>query len=154
MGNDIEGDLLGELLWPHRLVHEDTSGLVEQLVHGVLARAAGRLIGRHHHPADPGQIMQWLQGQHHLDRGAVRVGDDVALTKSRKCLGIDLRDHQRHVRIHAIVRGVVDDHSPRFGRPRRILGRHLGARRREQDLGPFEVKIGQILHLEDVFFAE
>src|SRR3546814_7433196 len=41
--NDVEGDLLGEFLRLHRLVHVDAAGLIEQLVH---ARSEGRRVGK------------------------------------------------------------------------------------------------------------
>jgi hypothetical protein len=58
-GNDVEGDLLGELggvLFLTRDVH--ALGLVPQLVHAVLAGAGHGLVGRDHHALDLRAVMQ------------------------------------------------------------------------------------------------
>jgi hypothetical protein len=77
--DDVEGDALGELLAGDRVGDEDGAGLVEQLVHAVLAAAGDRLIGGDDKTLDLGVIMQRLQRNDELCGGAVRIGDDVAL---------------------------------------------------------------------------
>ena len=65
--------------------------------------------------------MKGRQGQHHLDGGAVGVGDDVVLL--RQDIGIDLRHHKRHRRVHAPVGGVVHHVAADGGKFWRQLGR-------------------------------
>ena len=100
-GNGVEGDLLGEFLARDRLVVVDGAGLLEQLVHGVLARVRDGLIGRDHDALDRRQIMQRLERHDHLDGRAVGIGDDVALAKVGDGMRVDLGHDQRHLGIHA-----------------------------------------------------
>ena len=122
----------------------------------IAARPApgGRLIGRHHHPLDAGEVVQRLQRHHHLDRRAVRVGDDVALLVVGDRLRIDLGHDQRHVGLHAELRGVVDHDGTRLGRARRELRRHLGAGRGQHDIDAAEIVGVEVLDLEDVVLAK
>ena len=60
MRDRVKGNLLGENFRLHRVMNVNTTGLVEQLIHGWLARTRHRLIGRHHHPAHAKGIMQRL----------------------------------------------------------------------------------------------
>ena len=125
----VERDLLGQLLRLDRVVDVDRPGLIEQLVHRGATGARDRLVGGDHDPFDAGQIVQWLQRHDHLDRRAVRVGDDAALAVMRDRLRIDLGHDQRHVRLHPEAGGVVDDNRTGLGRTRREDRRHLAAGR-------------------------
>ena len=154
MRDDVERDLLGELLRLHRVVDVDRAGLVEQFVHRGMARPGNRLVGRDDHPLDPGEVVQRLQRHDHLDRRAVRVGDDAALGALRDRLRIDLGHDQRHIRLHAEARGVVDDYGAGLCRTRRKHLRHLGARRREHDVDAAEIVSVEALDLEDVVLAK
>ncbi len=78
MGNAVEGDLLGELLRRRRVGDEDALGLVPQLIHGILAGAGHRLVGRHDHAAYARRVVQRLQRHDELGGGAIGIGDDVA----------------------------------------------------------------------------
>ncbi len=108
MGNDVEGDALGELLALERIGDEDGAGLVEQLVHAVLAGTGDRLVGRHHDALDGGAVMQRLQRDDELGGRAVRIGDDVLLGIAHDGIRIDFRNDQRNFRIVAPGRGIVD----------------------------------------------
>ena len=77
MRDAVEGDLLGELLFSGWCI--DAAGLPVQLVHRRLAGAGDGLIRRHHDALDAGDVVQGLERHHHLDRGAVGIGDDVPL---------------------------------------------------------------------------
>ena len=154
MRDHVERDLLGEVLGFDRIVHVDRAGLVEQFVHRGAAGPGDRLVGRDDDPLDPREVVQRLQRDDHLDRRAVRVGDDAALRVLRDRLRIDLRHDQRHIRLHAEARGVVDDHGAGLCRARRKHRRHLGARRRKDDVDAAEIESVEALDLEDVVLAE
>src|SRR5690606_14238698 len=152
--NYVERDLALEL-GGLRLLHLiDALRLSEELVHAFLACARYRLIGRHHHAADRHEIVQRLQGDHHLDGGAVRVGDDVPRRIAGERLGVDLRHHQRHVRLHPELRGVVDYDAAGFGSPWGVNGGDLRAGRKEPDVHAAEIELGEIPHLEGLVLAE
>ncbi len=154
MGNDVEGDALGELLGLECLVDEEALGLVQQFVHAFLAGARRRLIGRHHDALDDDGVVDRLQRHHHLDGRAVRVGDDAAALVAGDRLGVDLGHDQRHVGVHPPVRRVVDHDRAGLGRARAVLGRHLGARRAQHDVDALEVEFRQVLDFQDRFVAE
>ena len=97
LGNEIEGDALGEFLRLHRIRHEDRAGLLEQFVHRLFARARHRLIGRDDDARDLGEIMQRLEGDHELRGRAIGVGDDVLLPEADNGVGVHLRHDQRHI---------------------------------------------------------
>ena len=145
MRDRVEGDLLGELLRLHHVIHIDAAGLVEQLVHAGLARARSRLIGRHHDAAHAKGVVHRLQRHDELGGRAVRVGDDVAPAIRRKCafdrVGVHLRHDQRHVVFHAEGGRVVDDDATGLAC---LRGDGLGsvATRREQgDVGLAEIEL-------------
>ena len=108
VGDDVEGDLFGELLGTRVAQAVDGLRLVPQLVHAFLAGAGHRLIGRDDHPLDPGRVMQRLQRRDQLDGRAVGVGDDVLLGGVLDGVGVHLGHDQRHVGVLAEGRGVVD----------------------------------------------
>ena len=76
-----------------------------QLLDAPLAGTRDALVGAHHNTLDAIGLMQRRKRQHHLDGGAVGVGDDVVVL--REDIGIDFRDHQRDGRVHAPIGGVV-----------------------------------------------
>src|ERR687895_224295 len=105
---DVERDLVrvdgrrGQLVrLDHRL------GLAVQLLDGALAGARHGLVGGHDHPLDPDAPEDRAQRHDRLHGGAVRVGDDAAVVPEG--IGVDLGHHERHVLIHAPLRGVVYD---------------------------------------------
>src|SRR5262249_23064821 len=89
-----------------------------------------------------------------LDRRAVRTGDDAALRALSDRLGIDLRHHQRHVRLHPKTGAVVDDDGPGLRRARRKDRRNLGPRRRKDNIDPTEIESVETLDLEAVILTE
>ena len=76
-----------------------------QLLDTALTGTRYALVSAHHNAFDAVGLVQGSDGQHHLDGGAVGVGDDVVL--GGKDIGVDLRDNQRHVLVHAPERGIV-----------------------------------------------
>ncbi len=72
------------------------------------------------------------EGDEHLHRRAVGVGDDPAVRVER--LGIHLGDHQRDVVVHPPVARVVDHDGARLDQLRRPLGAHRAAGRREHQV--------------------
>src|SRR5690606_31736889 len=75
--NHVEGDLLGELARFRLVADEYRAALLEQLVHALLARAGDRLIGADHDTLYSSRVVQRLESDDHLRRGAIRVRDDV-----------------------------------------------------------------------------
>ncbi len=102
--DEVERDALGKLLGLDVADGEHRLGLVEQLVHRLLAGAGDRLIGRDHDALDARLVVQRLERHHELRGRAVGVGDDALLAEARDRVGIDLRHHQRHVGIVAPAR--------------------------------------------------
>ena len=85
----------------------DILDLLLKLGHGFLAAARNSLIRRNDDALDLREIVKRLQGHHHDDRRAVRVGDDALVTGNG--LRIDFRNNERDFRIHAESAGIVDD---------------------------------------------
>ena len=154
----VECDLLGELLRRRGLVHVHRLGMREELVHPFLARTGHRLVGRHHHAPDPELVVQRLQRHHHLNGGAVRVGDDVAAAelrpKLRQRLGVHLRYHQRNVGLHAELAGVVDHHAAGGGGARRMHGGDRRAGREQPDVPAAKIERVQVADGEHLLLAE
>ena len=77
--------------------------------------------------------MDGCQGHHHLDGGAVGVGDDVRIFVDG--VGIDFRNDQRHIFFHAPGGAVVDNKGALFGKAWRILFRCRCSCREDGDVG-------------------
>ncbi len=120
MGDDVEGDLLGELDRLIGLADEDVAALLEQFVHARFAGARDRLVGGDDDALDRRGVVEGLQRDHHLRGRAVRVGDDILLRVAGERVGIHFRDDQRHVRVHAEMGAVVDDRAAGRGGLRRV----------------------------------
>ena len=84
MGDDVEGDLLGERPRLGGIADEDVAALLEQFVHARLARARDRLVGGDDHPPDRRRVVERLQRHHHLRGRAIGVGDDVLCAGSHR----------------------------------------------------------------------
>ena len=154
VGNDVESDGLAEDARFLAPVHVDRAGVVEQLVHRLLAGAGGRLVSRDDDALDPRAVVQRLQGDDHLGGRAVRVGDDIPRPIAGDRLGVHLRHDQRHVFVHAELRAVVDDDAARVGRAR-CVGLGDGRAGREQaDVDSREVERRQVAHRKRDVLAE
>jgi hypothetical protein len=70
------------------------------------------------------------------DRGAVGNGEDALVLAD--AVGVDLGDHQRHVRIHPEGGGVVDDHGAGLHRERREFAGNAAAGREQRDIDALE----------------
>ncbi len=55
-----------------------------QFIHRRAARAGDGLISRDQHPRNPNGVMQRLQGQNQLRRGAVRIRDNAVMRSSMR----------------------------------------------------------------------
>ena len=97
---------------------------------------------------DPDLVVQGLERNQHLDGGAVRVGDDVAIAKIRQRARIDFRDHQGDIFVVTEAGGVVDDDAAVLGGDRRPFGRNLGTGGEERNLHLTPVKLFHILDFE------
>ena len=125
MRDAVEGDVLLEHLRRVRFVPVPLPGLLVELVHPLLPGAARGLVGGNDDAPDGDEVVQRLEGDHHLDRRTVRVGDDVAARRHVEVMGVHLRDDERHIVVVAKARRVVDDHRTGFGRPWRIAAGDL-----------------------------
>jgi len=105
-----------------RSLFEDLACLAPQFVEAVLAGPGSRLVRGHDDPPDPGVVVERLERDDHLDRGAVRVRDDALVP--REIVRVHLGHDERARRVHAPRRTVVDDHGPLAHR----LGREIEAR--------------------------
>jgi hypothetical protein len=123
----------------------EQGGLHRQFLDGLLAGAGHRLVGADVDAGDADGIVDRLERDQHLDRRAVRVGDDAAVLVLGDRLRIDLRHHQRDVVVVAELRGVVDHHAAGRRRLGRVHRRHRGARREQADLHLREIELGEVL---------
>jgi hypothetical protein len=98
--------------------------------------------------------VQRFERHHHLDGRAVGISDDVALAKAFERLAVDLRHDQRHVLVHAELRGVVDHHAARRRGARGVHLGHRSAGREQAKVEPFEVEILERADRQDLVLAE
>ena len=114
LGHAIEGDGMGKFGWGWlRRAGDQGAGLVIKLAHALLSCSGNSLIGADNDPFDLIFIMDRLQGHHHLNGRAIRVGDNALVPVD--ILRIDFRDDQRNGGIHAPGGTVVDHHSTGSG---------------------------------------
>jgi len=123
MRDDVVGKLEGELLDRRLLAGTQFGILSHQFVHGCRTGAARRLIGRNADAADMRQVLDSLQRNDHLNRRAVRVGNDPA-RRIDSVFRIHFGHDQRNVRVHA-KRARIVDHQRAVLRNR--LGKLLGS---------------------------
>ena len=90
-------------------------GLVKKLIDGFFPRAGHRLIGGHHNTFDMIFLVDRIQRNNHLNRRTIRICDDALFRITGDGLGVDLRDHQRDIRVHPPGAGVVHNHTAIFG---------------------------------------
>ena len=140
MRDDVVGKLEGELLNRRFLAGTQLGILAHQFVHGCRTGAARRLIGRYMHARDVREVLDGVQCHDHLDRRAVRVGDDPPGSPLR-ILGIHLRHHKRHILVHAEGARVVDHHGPVLGDRLRELARRAGTGRSEHIIDALEIVV-------------
>ena len=120
---------------------EDRAGLCEKLVHRRLAGAGDGLIGRDDDAGDLRRVMQRLQRDDELRGRAIRIGDDVLLGVFRDGIGIHFRHDQRHIRVHAPGRGIIDHNRALATDLRRPFLRDRAACRHQADVGAGEIVI-------------
>ena len=72
-----------------------------------LSGAGDALVGAHHDALDAECAVERSERQHHLDGGAVRIGDEAVLR--RQDTGVDFRHHEGDGGMHPPERGIVDD---------------------------------------------
>ncbi len=112
-----------------------------ELGHGRGAAARGRLVGRGDQPADRVLLVDRPERHQRNDGRAVRVGDDALVLEDR--LRIHLRHDQRHRRVHAERRGIVDHDRAGARRNRAIVLRDRPAGRKQSDIDVLERVLGQ-----------
>jgi hypothetical protein len=69
------------------------------------------LVGADDDALHLGRVMQRLESHHHLGRAAVRTGDNPS--RVERILGVDFRDHERHIRFHAEIARLVNHFAAR-----------------------------------------
>ncbi len=77
---------------------------------------------------------------------AVGIGDDAAPRVARDGVGVHFRHHQRHVRLHAEVAGVVDHDAAGGGGARSVDGGDGGAGAEQADVPAGKFERLQVLH--------
>ena len=146
LGNGVEGDLHRHDLRLNRLAVQQLGGLPGQFPQAAGAGAGDRLIGGDVDALDAHGVVDGLQRHHHLNGGAVGVGDDFAVAEAFDALRVHLRHHQGHIVLKAELGGVVDDHAA----GRRRLGREFGGQRpaggKQADPRLGEVELVKALH--------
>ena len=108
VGDDVQGDLVGEGLALHRTALCQGRHLLLQLHQAGLARAGDRLIGAGHHGLDGRELVDGGHRHQGNDGGAVGVGDNALVVKSVGA--VDLGYHQGHVWIQTEAGAVVHKH--------------------------------------------
>ena len=124
---------------------ENAFRLVPQLVHRLLARAGNGLIGRDHDALDRRSVVQRLQRDNKLRRGAIRVRDDVLLLEADDGVGVHLRHNQRHIQIHTPCARIIDDDAAGLADLRRPVFRHVAARRHQREIAFRKVERRKVL---------
>ena len=71
------------------------------------------------------------------------IGDDALVVPD--AAGVDLGDHQRHVRVHPERRGIVDHDGAGLHRERRELPGDAAAGREQRDVDALEGALGELL---------
>ena len=143
VGDAVEGDLMGEGFGLEVLAGEVLAGLDLQLLHALGTGARGGLVAAHDDAVDVAQGAQRLEGDDHLDGGAVGVGDDAVVLGDRR--GVDLGDHQGDVGVDAEGGGVVDhDCAGVHDGLAELLG-DGGACREQGDVNALEGLLGHLL---------
>ena len=148
MGDDVEGDLLGEFDRRVAVADEDVAALLEQFVHARLPRARDRLVGCDDDPLDRRGIVQRLQRDDHLRGRAIGVGDDVLGAIAVDRLGVHLGHDQRHVGVHAVQRAIVDHGAAGGGGARRMDAADLRSGGEQGDVPALEIEMLDIVDLE------
>ena len=114
VGQAVEGNAVGVGLVFGIAPVEEVAHLALQLFNTLLPGARNRLIGGNNHAPDFGRIVQGLERHHHLDGGAVGIGDDAVMVFQG--LGVDFGHHQGAAVIHAPCGGVVHHDAAGMGR--------------------------------------
>ena len=149
MRQHVERDLMRIDVLFHRLPRGDGVDLRTQLLDGLRARAADRLVACRKDALHAEFLMQRMQRHERDRRGAVRIRDDAFVLLHVRA--IDLRDDQRHVRIHAKGARVIHHHRARLHRERRVLSRDVAACAEERHVHAGKGVVAQFL--DDDFLA-
>jgi hypothetical protein len=143
----VEGDLTAERLAARRPAAQHGHGLPGELIHRCAAAARDRLVGR---DVDAGEARECMQRRERgRERDARAAGERYEPVRAEACehARIDVRRHERHVRLCAERGGVVDH--PGVCRGRGGIAR--GKRRpsaEEREIYRFEIESRDCLGLE------
>ena len=141
--DQIEGDLMGKHLGLDRLALHHGVHLLAQLHRPGRARAGDRLVGGGHHGDDGRKLPQGVDRRDSDDRGAVGIGNDAAMLLH--VLGVDLRNHQRHVLPKPEGGGIINKHGSGLHDGGRELPGDVVFRRAKHDVQPLKgIRRGQL----------
>ena len=140
MGDDVVGQLVGELLDLRLTAFGQVGVLPFEFGHRLRPCAAGRLVGGHVHAADVRHALDGLQRHHHLNGGAVGVGDDAARSVERVA-SVDFGHDQRYVGLHAEGARIVDHQRSVAGDRPGEFARRARSGRREGNVHAAEVVV-------------
>ena len=124
----------------HRFTPGPREGLLAKLGDAVDTGTGDRLEARGDHAREPSGVVQRLERHHGHDRRAVRARQDAAVPSRR--VGIDLGDHERHVRVHPERRGVVDAQDTGCRGVRDDVASHAAARGQQRHVEPAILGLG------------
>ena len=136
LGQRVERDRMGIDARPLRLAADVGPDLALELGQRVGAGAGDGLVGVDHDPLEPDAVAQRHQDRGELHRRAVRIGDDAGV--ALEVVGVDLRDDERHLRVHPPGGRVVDDRRSVGDGGRRQLERDVTAGREQRDVDAVE----------------
>ncbi|MBA7590075.1 hypothetical protein ES708_32177 [subsurface metagenome] len=109
----IKGYLVGINVGDGVLSLQHLPGLFGKLLNGGGAGARYRLVGNGHDALYGIDPVQRVERHHHLDGGAVRIGDNPLM--SLNVLRVDLGHYQRHLGFHTEGRAIINHYRPGLG---------------------------------------
>ena len=110
--------------------------LAGQLFNASTAAARDCLVRRSKNPVCAENLMQRIKGHEHHGCCAIWIRDDSAMESHVLC--VDLRNDERHMRIHSECRRLVDGDGIRLARDRDIVSGNVAASAEESDVDFFE----------------
>ena len=122
MREQVKGDLMRILLGPRLAARKDGAGLLLEFDHRGGSRAGDGLIRRGDDAADRACPPEGVEREDDGRRGAVGNGENAAMRVN--VVGVDLRDDEGHVRLHAPYAAVVHDDAAALFRGEPHLAAH------------------------------
>ena len=138
VGNEVESKLAHEFLHFGLFAAGNLGALAFKFVHAGGSGTAGGLIGCHMHPSDWRKAVYRVESHHHLDCGAVRIGNYVS--RSLQSIGtVDFGHNQRHIGVHAESARIVNHYRAARCYDIGIFARHARSGRHKS-----EIEVGKV----------